>query len=205
MSALIETVDLCKDFGAHRVLDRINLGGAPGEIYSLLGANGAGKTTLINLFLNFLEPNSGKVLVGGLDVTEHSLATKRDVAYAPEQVMLYGVLSGLENLEHFATLATGRRAPREELLALLQGVGMDGKAAARRVSIYSKGMRQEVGIAIAVANNAFHTAWRGFFEPPVVYGAPIPRRISRSCRCWFGGKHLSRGNMSTHECESPSS
>jgi ABC-2 type transport system ATP-binding protein len=89
-----------------------------------------------------------------MDVTRHAIETKRLIAYIPEQVMLYGVLSGLENLGYFAELATGRRSSDSELLSLLADVGLDRDAASRRVSTYSKGMRQKVGIAIAMAKRA---------------------------------------------------
>jgi ABC-2 type transport system ATP-binding protein len=148
---LLEATHLSKRFGTTTALDDVTLRVEPGEIYCLLGANGAGKTTLINVFLNFLDPTDGEVRIHGLDVTRHALETKRHVAYIPEQVMLYGVLSGLENLRYFAALATGDYASREQLLSLLSDVGLDESAALRRVSTYSKGMRQKVGIAIAMA------------------------------------------------------
>jgi len=151
---MLETQSLCKAFGSTLALDRVSLRVEPGEIYCLLGANGAGKTTLINVFLNFHAPSGGTAVVNGLDVVAHPLQTKRDIAYIPEQVMLYGVLSGLENLRYFAALATGAEASREELLGLLAQAGLDAVAAERRVSAYSKGMRQKVGIAIALAKNA---------------------------------------------------
>ncbi len=148
---MLEATLLSKRFGTTTALDDVTLRVEPGEIYCLLGANGAGKTTLINIFLNFLDPTGGEVRINGLDVTRHPLETKRQVAYIPEQVMLYGVLSGLENLRYFAALATGHHAPREALLSLLSEVGLDEAAALRRVSTYSKGMRQKVGIALAMA------------------------------------------------------
>lgn len=151
---MLETIGLSKHFGDKPALDAVTLRVEPGEIYCLLGANGAGKTTLINLFLNFVEPTAGEARIKDLDVTRHALETKRYIAYIPEQVMLYGVLSGLENLSYFAALATGRRQPRERLLALLDDVGLDKSAAEKRVSTYSKGMRQKVGIAIAMAKQA---------------------------------------------------
>ena len=151
---MLTAINLGKRFGATQALDDVSLEVAPGEVYCLLGANGAGKTTLINIFLNFLAPTSGRALVHGRDVTQHALATKRDLAYIPEQVMLYGVLSGLENLRYFAALATGEELPEARALELLAGVGLDHVAAARRVGEYSKGMRQKVGIAIASAKNA---------------------------------------------------
>ncbi len=151
---MLEAISLSKHFGGVRALDDVSLRVEPGEIYCLLGANGAGKTTLINVFLNFLEPTSGEARVNELDVSRNALQTKRYIAYIPEQVMLYGVLSGLENLSYFAALATGDRKPHSSLLDLLTGVGLDPAAATRRVSTYSKGMRQKVGIAIAMAKRA---------------------------------------------------
>jgi ABC-2 type transport system ATP-binding protein len=151
---MLETIVLRKDFGTKRALDGITLRVDPGEIYCLLGANGAGKTTLINVFLNFLTPTSGEARINNLRVTDHALETKRYVAYIPEQVMLYSVLSGLENLRYFAALATGRQLSQSRLLSLLADVGLDEVAASRRVSTYSKGMRQKVGIAIALAKDA---------------------------------------------------
>lgn len=151
---MLQTQSLSKQFGATRALDDVTLRVEPGEIYCLLGANGAGKTTLVNVFLNFVEPSTGQALVDGLDVTREPLTTKQRLAYIPEQVMLYGALSGLENLRYFAALATGRKASRDELLVLLARVGLDETAAERRVATYSKGMRQKVGIAIAWAKNA---------------------------------------------------
>jgi ABC-2 type transport system ATP-binding protein len=135
-------------------LDKVSLSVAPGDIYCLLGANGAGKTTLVNLFLNFLQPTSGAVQIGKLDVVRQPLETKRLVAYIPEQVTLYGVLSGLENLAFFSSLATGERLSRARLLALLGAAGLPPQAADDKVATYSKGMRQKVGIAIALAKNA---------------------------------------------------
>src|SRR3954454_869216 len=107
--SMFDAVEVCKQFGPSRALDGVSLKVTSGDIYCLLGANGAGKTTLVNLFLNFLQPTSGTVRINGLDVGRHELETKRVIAYIPEQVTLYGVLSGLENLAFFAALATGER------------------------------------------------------------------------------------------------
>jgi ABC-2 type transport system ATP-binding protein len=152
--AALEALEVSKSFGAVRALDGVSLGVRPGEIYCLLGANGAGKTTLINLFLGFLEPTGGEVRVDGRSIRDDPLRSKRFIAYIPEQVMLYGVLSGFENLRYFAELGTGERHAREPLLELLRDVGLDPRAADQRVSSYSKGMRQKVGIAIALAKRA---------------------------------------------------
>jgi ABC-2 type transport system ATP-binding protein len=152
--AVLEARSLSKRFGDVTALESLDLAIGPGEIFCLLGANGAGKTTTINLFLNFLTPSAGSASINGLDVAQNPLLTKRFVAYIPEQVMLYPNLSGLENLDYFASLGTGRRFQRAELLAYLGEVGLPGSVADRRVGGYSKGMRQKVGIALALAKDA---------------------------------------------------
>lgn len=151
---MLEAIAVKKQFGAKLALDDVSLNVQPGDIYCLLGANGAGKTTLINLFLNFIQPTSGQLLIDKHDVTAQPLETKRLLAYIPEQVNLYSQLSGVENLAFFTTLAIGEELPRERLLELLQAAGLPLQAADDRVGTYSKGMRQKVGIAIALAKNA---------------------------------------------------
>jgi ABC-2 type transport system ATP-binding protein len=151
---LLEADDLSKTYGGHLALKGLNLKIEAGEIYCLLGANGAGKTTTINLFLNFIDPSGGKARVNGLDVAAHPLETKRSLAYIPETVMLYGALSGLENLDYFAKLGGHGEYSRADLLDLLERVGLQSEAAGKRVATYSKGMRQKVGVAIAMAKKA---------------------------------------------------
>jgi len=151
---MLEARDLTKTYGGHTALDRLNLRIEPGEVFCLLGANGAGKTTTINLFLNFIAPDAGKALIKDLDVVEKPLETKRYLAYIPEQVMLYKNLSGLENLEYFTALAGHADYQRADLLGFLKEAGLPEGAADNRVSTYSKGMRQKVGIAIALAKKA---------------------------------------------------
>lgn len=125
-----------------------------GEILCLLGANGAGKTTTINLFLNFVAPSGGHAIVNGLDVVEHPIETKRSLAYIPETVMLYGNLTGIENLEYFSALARHSSYSRSRLLGFFARVGVTEEVASRRVATYSNGMRQKVGIAMALAKDA---------------------------------------------------
>lgn len=152
---MLEAIALTKTYGNHLALDQLDLAVRAGEVLCLLGANGAGKTTTINLFLGFIRPSSGSARVGGLEVAEHGLETKRLLAYVPEQVNLYGNLSGLENLAYFASLSrSGEEPPADELLACLDRVGLPANLAHRRVSTYSKGMRQKVGLAIALAKKA---------------------------------------------------
>ncbi|MCS4510072.1 ABC transporter ATP-binding protein [Xylophilus ampelinus] len=151
---MLHATRLTKRYGAHTALDQLDLDIRGGEIYCLLGANGAGKTTTINLFLNFIAPSEGEVTVHGIGVTRHPVATKQHLAYSPKQVALYGMLSGIENLRYFSALALGRTLPDARLLELMYEVGLDRAVADKRVAAYSKGMRQKVWIAVALAKEA---------------------------------------------------
>jgi ABC-2 type transport system ATP-binding protein len=150
---MLEALDLTKKFNSHTAVHQLNLRIAPGEIFALLGPNGAGKTTTINCFLGFLSPESGEARINGTSVSADVVAARRQIAYIPEQVALYPRFTGVENLDYFSTLA-GRRHPKAELLALLERAGLAPEAAERRVGTYSKGMRQKVGIALALATEA---------------------------------------------------
>lgn len=150
---MLQAVNLTKRYGEYEALKGLNLTVNSGQIYCLLGANGAGKTTTINLFLNFVSPSGGTARVNGLDVTSEPQASKRYLAYIPEQVMLYGNLSGLENLEYFSKLG-GHNYGVKEYRAFLSRCGLQAEAMDKPVKAYSKGMRQKVGVAIALAKQA---------------------------------------------------
>jgi len=150
---MLEATNLTKSYNGSVALHPLNLRIEPGEIFCLLGANGAGKTTTINLFLNFVAPSGGTASIGGLDVVQCPLESKKLLAYIPEQVMLYKNLSGIENLEYFTSLAGGSHI-RSELTGFLLEAGLAESDIDKRVGAYSKGMRQKVGIAIAIAKKA---------------------------------------------------
>lgn len=153
-SMLIETRQLGKTYRDGTVaLKGLDLSIDAGCIYCLLGANGAGKTTTISLLLGLTPPTSGVALLDSIDVARDPEGARRRAAYLPEQVQLYDNLSGLENLEYVTGLA-GVEAGRAELLGHLERAGLTPDAAGRRASSYSKGMRQKVGIAMALAKKA---------------------------------------------------
>lgn len=150
---MIEAKQLSKVFNGHTALSNVSFTVNKGDVFCLLGANGAGKTTTINLFLNFISPDSGIATIDGIDVTKDPLKTKQLLAYIPENLMLYPNLTGLENLEYFSGLS-GKEHSFDQLNQFLAEAGLDQPARTRRVSTYSKGMRQKVGIAIALAKDA---------------------------------------------------
>ena len=151
---MLEARALTKVYQGTAALENLSLAIPGGEIFCLLGPNGSGKTTTVNLFLNFVDPTAGEALVCGINSATHPLEVRRHVAYIPETVMLYPNLTALENLEYFAAISTGRKHSLNELKALLAEAGLQEEAFSRRVKGFSKGMRQKVGIAIALAKNA---------------------------------------------------
>lgn len=153
MSVVLEAVNLTKEYQQYTALRQLCLSIHAGEIFCLLGQNGAGKTTTIKLFLGFLKASEGKALIKDIEVKPNNPATKNMVAYIPEVVQLYGNLSGTENLDFFSRLA-GFSYTRDALAAFLLKAGLQQEAHNKRLGTYSKGMRQKVGIAIALSKNA---------------------------------------------------
>jgi ABC-2 type transport system ATP-binding protein len=150
---MLKAINLTKRYDSHTALNNLHLNIRPGEIFALLGQNGAGKTTTINLFLGFIEPTEGSASINGISVADNPQEIKKHLAYIPETVMLYPNLTGLENLEYFSLLA-GFNYSKKELGELLTTAGLQSQAFEQRLAGYSKGMRQKVGIAIAVAKKA---------------------------------------------------
>ena len=153
MCIMLQAKNLIKEFNGRKALNDLNLSVDRGEIYCLLGQNGAGKTTTINIFLGFIDASSGEALINGRDVKSSRAETNRMIAYIPEVVQLYGNLSGIENLDFFSRLA-GFTYSETELRSFLTKSGLQQEAQIRRLSTYSKGMRQKVGIAIALSKKA---------------------------------------------------
>ena len=145
--------NLSKTYGDYKALNNLNLKLNKGEIFALLGQNGAGKSTTINIFLGFVKPTEGVAKINGISVIDHPDETKKYIAYIPETVLLYPNLTGVENLKFFSSLA-GFDYDNEALTNFLSKAGLQSDAHHNRLGGYSKGMRQKVGIAIAIAKKA---------------------------------------------------
>lgn len=150
---MLELIHVTKRFGNHIALDDVSLHVAAGEVVCLLGANGAGKTTALNVLLGFTALDSGAVAIAGDSTTAGIAAARQRLGYIPEVVQLYPNLTALETLDFFADMAGSTRLAAAEAAALLQRVGLQTEAHSRRVHSYSKGMRQKLALALALARD----------------------------------------------------
>ncbi|MGZ5453442.1 MAG: ABC transporter ATP-binding protein [Candidatus Aminicenantales bacterium] len=152
---MLEAIELTKRYeDGELALDGLSFKVEPGEIFCMFGANGAGKTTTINLFLNFIPPTSGTALIEGIDVAKDPLKAKRHVSFVSENVMLYGNFTAIQNLDYFSKLAGKRSLTKKDYAEVLGRVGLQKEAFDRRIKNFSKGMRQKLGIAIALVKDA---------------------------------------------------
>ena len=135
-------------------LDSLDLEINSGQIFFLLGANGAGKTTTINLFLNFITPTLGTATINGIDATKYPLDAQKHVSFLSENVMLYGNFTARQNLDFFAKIGGRTNMSKNDYYSLLGKVGLQDDAFEKKLKTFSKGMRQKVGLAIALVKDA---------------------------------------------------
>ena len=145
--AIIEAEGLTKKYGHRIAVNHLNLQIREGEVFGFLGPNGAGKTTTLLMFLGLTEPTSGKVRVIGFDPTRDPFHVKEKAGYLPENVGFYDDMDARQNLQYIARLnripdniSAERIEESLKVVDLLEEVG-------KKVGIYSKGMRQRLGIA----------------------------------------------------------
>ena len=151
---VIEARGLLKVYGATRAVDAIDIDIRRGEIFGLLGPNGAGKTTTILMMLGLTETSGGTVSVLGFDPVRQPLQVKRRVGYLPDAVGFYDHMTARENLTYTARLlAIPRREATGRIMEAMKSVALDD-VIDKRVSTYSRGMRQRLGIAEIVMKRA---------------------------------------------------
>ena len=148
----IEIAQLHHRYGTDPVLRGLDLTLQPGEIYALMGGNGAGKSTTLAALLGFISPESGTVRVCGIDPVADPRAARAQMAYVPENVSLYEHLTARENISYFLALSDSRRG-NDAIEAALTDVGLASAAWDKRLAGFSKGMRQKVAIALALARD----------------------------------------------------
>lgn len=146
MKAAIETEALTRCFGSHRAVDAVSMTVPDRAVYGFLGRNGAGKTTTLKMLLGLIRPTSGSARVAGIDVARDRIGAARKVGALLEAHGFYANLTGRQNLDLTRTLLG---LPVTEIDRVLEVVEMS-EHGRRRVSDYSLGMRQRLGLARAM-------------------------------------------------------
>lgn len=144
---IIETTDLCKQYGSALRVAHLHLTVPEGSVYGFLGPNGAGKSTTLKMILGLVRPTAGSIEVLGKPMdSSHRLAVLRQVGSLIESPSYYGHLTGEENLRIVQTL---RGVPEKNIREVLQIVRLDGQRE-KKVAHYSLGMKQRLGLAAAL-------------------------------------------------------
>lgn len=146
MTAAIKTDALTRRFKQHPAVDSVSMTVPDKAVYGFLGRNGAGKTTTLKMLLGLIAPTSGAARVAGVDVTRDRLAAARSIGALLEAHGFYGNLSGRDNLD-LTRMLLG--LPNTDIDRVLEVVEMTDNSG-RRVSDYSLGMRQRLGLARAL-------------------------------------------------------
>ena len=150
MEAVLETHGLSKSYGSRQAVKSLDLSVGQGEIFGFLGPNGAGKTTTIRMALGLIRPTGGTVEVLGQDVSRHRRQVLPRVGALVESPALYLYMSGRDNLKAVADVLGG--VPGTRLDAVLEIVGLADRQR-DRVKSYSLGMKQRLGLGIALLND----------------------------------------------------
>lgn len=144
---IIETHDLCKQYGNALRVAHLDLDVPEGSVYGFLGPNGAGKSTTLKMILGLVRPTAGSIRVLGKSMdSKNRLAVLRQVGSLIESPSYYGHLTGEENLRIVQTL---RGVPEKNIREVLQIVRLDGQRG-KKVAHYSLGMKQRLGLAAAL-------------------------------------------------------
>ena len=144
---IIETNDLCKQYGNALRVAHLDLDVPEGSVYGFLGPNGAGKSTTLKMILGLVRPTAGSIRVLGKNMdSKNRLAVLRQVGSLIESPSYYGHLTGEENLRIVQTL---RGVPEKNIREVLQIVRLDGQRG-KKVAHYSLGMKQRLGLAAAL-------------------------------------------------------
>jgi ABC-2 type transport system ATP-binding protein len=137
---VIETNNLTKYYGKIKGVEDLTFTVKKGEIFGFLGPNGAGKTTTIRTLLGYLQPTRGSATIFGKNIDDEIVDIKREVAYIPGDLNIYGHQTGREFLDYFASLRNREMTLLDELLKIFE------VPLGRKVKGYSKGMKQKLAI-----------------------------------------------------------
>jgi len=148
---MIEVENLTKRYSSFTAVNGISFTARPGQVTGFLGPNGAGKTTTMRILTGFMPPTSGKAVVAGYDVFENSMEVRKRVGYLPENVPLYRDMTALNYLMYIGEIR-GIKNRKDRAYEVLERVRLADRANSR-IRTLSKGMRQRVGVAMALIHD----------------------------------------------------
>ncbi|MDX1936245.1 MAG: ABC transporter ATP-binding protein [Flavihumibacter sp.] len=148
---VVSIKNLNKTFKDFKAVSDLSFTVEEADVYGFLGQNGAGKSTTIRMLLTLIAPTSGTLELFGMNLRQHRREILQQVGAVIERPDLYKYLSGYENLLLFAKMS-GLRLTRNQLMEQLEVVGLADRAAGK-VKTYSQGMKQRLGIAVALVHN----------------------------------------------------
>jgi len=151
MSVIIEVKNLRKAFRDLVAVNDLSFTVSSGKVYGFLGQNGAGKSTTIRMLLTLIRPDEGTIELFGKNLQHHRKEILNRIGAIIEKPDLYKYLTAIENLRIFGILS-GIKLNRSELLKKLDYVGLAGRADSK-VKTFSQGMKQRLGLAVALVNN----------------------------------------------------
>jgi len=147
---MIEMDNVTKDFGTTVAVNRLSLHVGKGEIFGFIGPNGAGKTTTIRLMGGIIEPTSGNIRIGGIDLRQNPVAAKRIIGFVPDRPFLYEKLTGSEFMKFIGDLyGVGRKAMAANTDKLLNQFALF-EWRDEIIEAYSHGMKQRLILAAAL-------------------------------------------------------
>ena len=150
MESIIETQGLCKSFKSFKAVDELSFSIHKGDVYGFLGENGAGKSTTMRMLLGLIYPDSGKIFINGTEFNNRQRHLLQNIGAIIERPDMYGYLSGWDNLKIFAALSD-KNIKAARLHEVLDIVGLKGREK-DKVKAYSQGMKQRLGIAVALVH-----------------------------------------------------
>ncbi|MBK7308157.1 MAG: ABC transporter ATP-binding protein [Chitinophagaceae bacterium] len=151
MPAIIKVNNLSKQFKEINAVDDLSFTVEQGDVYGFLGQNGAGKSTTIRMLLTLIKPSGGEISIFDKNLSTHRSDILKQVGAVIEKPDLYKYLSAYDNLAIFAKMS-GIKADKKLLMEQLKMVGLDERASSK-VKTFSQGMKQRLGIAVALVHN----------------------------------------------------
>jgi ABC-type multidrug transport system ATPase subunit len=151
MSSVISVSNLSKSFDDISAVSNLSFTVNAGEVYGFLGQNGAGKSTTIRMLLTLIRPDHGEIEIFGLKLYQHRKEILRKTGAIIEKPDLYKYLSAYDNLRIFGIIS-GAKLSSKDIITRLDYVGLAGRAY-HKVKTFSQGMKQRLGLAIALVNN----------------------------------------------------